>query len=328
MNTKTFNHLGLFEGIGGFALAAQMCGWETKAWVEIDPFCQAVLKKNFKNAIGYSDIKDFDGKPFRGQIDIITGGFPCQPFSVSGKRQGTEDERFLWAEFNRIVTEVQPLVVLAENVGGLLSIQNGMVFERVCTDLENQGYEVQPFVIPACAVGAPHRRNRVWIVAHANKCQYCEKRGCTCEKESISREHRTKNCTIRQLGRTISKCVDTANANSIGHKIERTQLETNRDGQLYETAANALNKLLEGGGAVDRRQESGQKRGTSFNIGTNCGFDEQWSKTWYEVATQFCRVDDGVSRKLDKNRNNRLRSLGNAIVPQVAYQIFQSLQSI
>lgn len=333
-------HLGLFEGIGGFSYAAQMCGWETKAWVEIDPFCQEVLRKNFKNAIGYSDITTFDGTPFRGQIDVLTGGFPCQPFSTAGKRGGENDERFLWEAFNRVIGEIKPLFVVAENVGGLISISNGLVFERICNDLESQGYEVQPFIIPACAVGAPHRRDRVWIVAHANEREHSPQRGCTCKKESISREHRKEVNGLRRFGGTIGECVDIAHAkrkglegsetigekglltrhqrhlevaahtHSIGHQIERTQQPTDRDGQLYETSANTF-----GIGNKTGNEEQPEQRAESH----------QWAKSWYEVATQFCRVDDGIPRRLDKNRSKRLKALGNAIVPQVAYQIFQSL---
>jgi DNA (cytosine-5)-methyltransferase 1 len=198
--------LDLFSGIGGFSLAARWTGQiETVAFVEIDTFCQKVLKKHWPDVPIISDIREVTGDrlreiiadtvgtgnqyapdaarellngswntgPGRGtepsdcNIDILTGGFPCQPFSCAGKRKGTEDNRFLWPEMLRVIREVEPTWVIAENVRGLLSIDNGVVFEKCCSDLEALGYEVQPFVIPACAVNAPHRRDRVWIVAHS-----------------------------------------------------------------------------------------------------------------------------------------------------------------
>jgi DNA (cytosine-5)-methyltransferase 1 len=162
-------HLGLFEGIGGFSLAARWMGWETIAWVEINEFCQKVLKKNFPEAKGYGDIKEFDGTPYRGTIDILTGGFPCQPFSSSGQRKGTSDDRYLWPQMLRVIREIRPSYVLAENVYGILTLRKGMVFEQVQIDLENEGYQVQAYILPACAINAPHRRDRVWFVANSNR---------------------------------------------------------------------------------------------------------------------------------------------------------------
>jgi DNA (cytosine-5)-methyltransferase 1 len=160
-------HGSLFSGIGGFDLAAQWCGWTNVFQCENNDFCQKILKHHFLNTELHADIKTTDFTKYRDTIDIISGGFPCQPFSVAGKRRGTEDDRFLWEEMFRTIREITPSWVVAENVYGLLTQQNGLVFKRVCADLESEGYEVQPFVIPACAVNAPHRRDRVWIVANA-----------------------------------------------------------------------------------------------------------------------------------------------------------------
>lgn len=160
-------HLDLFSGIGGFALAAQWAGLETVQFVEIEDYAQRVLKQSWPNVPVHGDIRTFDGRPFSGQIFLLTGGFPCQPFSVAGKRKGTADTRFLWPEMLRVIGEVKPKFVLAENVPGLLSQENGMVFEHCLSDLESQGYEVEPILAPACGVGALHKRERVWIVAHS-----------------------------------------------------------------------------------------------------------------------------------------------------------------
>jgi len=153
--------LDLFSGIGGFSLAASWAGIKTVQFVENDKYCQRVLAKNFKGVPIHDDIKTFKGQP--GTADIVSGGFPCQPFSVAGQRRGTEDDRALWPEMFRIIQEVQPAWVLGENVAGIVSLE----LDNVLSDLEDEGYETQAFIIPACAVGAPHRRDRVWIVANS-----------------------------------------------------------------------------------------------------------------------------------------------------------------
>lgn len=161
-------HGSLFSGLGGFDYAAQQMNWENVFHCEINPFCQTILKHYWPHAKSFTDIFEFDGTAWRGKVDIITAGFPCQPFSHAGKRKGSTDDRFIWPENMRIFREAKPKWVVCENVPGLLTIASGMVFEKVCADLENEGYEVQPFIIPACAKDAVHRRDRVWIVANRN----------------------------------------------------------------------------------------------------------------------------------------------------------------
>jgi DNA (cytosine-5)-methyltransferase 1 len=160
-------HGSLFSGIGGFDLAAQRVGFENIFHCEWAEFPRKILKYYWPNSISYENIKTTDFNVHRGGIDILTGGFPCQPFSVAGKRLGKEDERHLWPEMCRAIREIQPRWVVGENVRGIISWNEGMVFEEVCSDLETEGYEVQAFILPACSVGAPHRRERVWFVAHA-----------------------------------------------------------------------------------------------------------------------------------------------------------------
>src|SRR5690242_18751328 len=193
--TNTFlTHVDLFSGIGGFALAARWAGFQTVAFVEIDDYARAILKKNFMadgenvrlQRVGagrveitrtyeqselslrssprlYTDIRDFDGAAYRGAT-LLTGGFPCQPFSQAGKRAGTADDRHLWPEMHRVIGECHPAWVVAENVAGIVTME----LDNVLSDLEGEGYAVCPFIIPACAVDARHRRDRVWIVGHAN----------------------------------------------------------------------------------------------------------------------------------------------------------------
>lgn len=157
-------HLGLFEGIGGFSLAARWMGWETIAWVEIDPFCQAVLKKHFPNAKGHGDIKEFDGTEYRGAVDILTGGFPCQPWSVAGRRGGKDDARFLWPEMLRVIDEIEPAGIVGENVSGSREL-----VDEICAALEHRGYETEPISIEAAGVGAKHIRERFWFIAYTDR---------------------------------------------------------------------------------------------------------------------------------------------------------------
>jgi DNA-cytosine methyltransferase len=161
-------HGSLFSGIGGFDLAAEWCGWENVFHCEWNTFGQKVLKHHFPNSISYNDITKTDFSIHRGTIDIISGGFPCQPYSSAGKRLGKEDERHLWPEMLRAIREIQPSWVVGENVRGLTNWNGGLVFDEVQTELEAEGYEVLPFLLPACAVNAPHRRDRIWFIAYSN----------------------------------------------------------------------------------------------------------------------------------------------------------------
>ena len=160
------NHASLFSGIGAAEYASKIMGWENIFHCEINEFCNKVLKYHYPNSNSHNDIKSTDFTVYRGKIDILTGGFPCQPYSVAGKRKGTEDERHLWPEMLRVIREVRPTWIVGENVPGIINWNGGLVFNEVQTDLEAEGYEVQPFVLPACGVNAPHRRDRVFIIAY------------------------------------------------------------------------------------------------------------------------------------------------------------------
>jgi DNA (cytosine-5-)-methyltransferase len=179
-------HASLFSGIGGFDLAAEWAGFTNVFHCENDLFCQKVLNHHFPNSISYENIKTTDFTKHRDQITVLSGGFPCQPFSVSGKRKGANDDRYLWPEMRRAIREIRPTWVIGENVNGITSMVlppqeagvesetadgetdrvSEFVVERICQELEEEGYTVQPLVIPACGVGAPHKRDRVWFLAH------------------------------------------------------------------------------------------------------------------------------------------------------------------
>lgn len=192
MEKNKFTHGSLFSGIGGPEIAAEIMGWKNMFHCEINPFGRKILDYWFPNSKSYEDITKTDFTEWREKINVLTGGFPCQPFSVAGQRKGAEDNRYLWPEMLRAIREIQPDWVVGENVAGILSmVQPGSetalgreeslfgevdrkrilhrqeyVVETVCNDLEREGYSVQPVVIPACVVGAPHRRDRVFFIAH------------------------------------------------------------------------------------------------------------------------------------------------------------------
>lgn len=160
-------HGSLFNGIGGFQIAAEWAGWENIMSCEIDKFCNKVTKYWFPKCIQHEDIRTTYFTIYKGKIDVLTGGFPCQPYSVAGKRKGKEDGRHLWPEMLRAIQEIQPAWVVGENVFGLVNWNGGLVFEEVQSDLEAAGYEVQPFILPAAGLNAPHKRYMVWFVAYS-----------------------------------------------------------------------------------------------------------------------------------------------------------------
>lgn len=188
---RTYTHASLFSGIGGFDLAARWMGWDNTFHCEINPFCLKVLRHHFKESESYEDIIQTDFRKWKGKVDVLSGGFPCQPFSVAGQRRGAEDNRYLWPQMLRAIREINPTWVVGENVAGIITmVQPGTqveversaslfgegyteqehrqqyVIETICRDLEQEGYSVQPMLIPACAVGAPHKRDRIWFIAH------------------------------------------------------------------------------------------------------------------------------------------------------------------
>lgn len=172
MNELT--HLDLFSGIGGFALAAKWNGYRTLAFCDCEPYSQAVLKNHWPEVPIHSDIREVRGELYAG-VTLLTGGFPCQPFSVAGKQRGKDDNRYLWPEMLRVIREARPAWIIGENVAGIVNL----ALDTVCADLEAEGYEVEPIIVPACAVDAPHRRERVWIMANSNGGQLgkCESKG-------------------------------------------------------------------------------------------------------------------------------------------------------
>ncbi len=325
-------HLDLFSGIGGFALAAESVwsdNYKNVGFCDNEPFAQAILKKHWPHATIHSDIKEFRTPP---AADLITGGFPCQPFSAAGKRRGTADDRHLWPEMLRVIRVSAPRWVIGENVGGLITWNNGMVLDQVCTDLEAEGYEVWPFIIPACAVNAPHRRDRVWIVAYSSSYRngrkprgiYQEKRGPKPRniwEPGGSDKIRTGTNSDHQgqLGRGYD-----SGTNQKG-LAEDEQIGQETRGPATRCSKNSRNVANPDSRRLQRHQREGTKEGAA-----TCGSTQTpWEQNWLEVATQLCAVDDGLPKGLARPKNWRysaLKGAGNAIVPQVAAQIMLAIR--
>jgi DNA (cytosine-5)-methyltransferase 1 len=302
------NHTSLFSGIGGFDLAAEWMGWNNVLSCEIDPFCNKVLKYYWPDTIHYEDIKKTDFTIHRGGIDILTGGFPCQPFSAAGKRRGTEDARHLWPEMLRAIQEIQPRWVVGENVRGFTNWNGGMVFHQVLSDLEDAGYEVQPFLIPACAVNAPHRRDRIWIVAHK---QQSGLEGTNRLLESIR-----PNYGDSQDGTAADS------SNSGIETVREWENEIYGQGFIADTRCSRREDGLYGN---EQERQTGKS-------GNSC---KEQPTDWHDFPTQPpLRVrDDGFSSRLDgitfpKLRNESIKAAGNAIVPQIAFQIFKAIKEL
>lgn len=360
-------HLSLFSGIGGFDLAAEWAGIRTIADVEIDKFCQKVLRKNFPDMIIFNDIKQFDYQILKSAlrkhgiqnryIDIISGGFPCQPFSVAGKQKGTSDDRYLWDEMLRVIQEIQPAWVIAENVGGLVSIANGMVFGQVLSDLENIGYEVQPFVIPACAKNAPHRRDRVWVIAN-NPSVRCD--GRAFDRQGL--QFRKQTCGETGTGNKPEKFINNSNGTPARHEIQ-----TGRDlpsGTIKDDPDNdgtrelQPNKIIaNSNGFRMRRRSENQYQGRvrredqiERSNSNDPDTDEtrrgkqrrtepvrpehaspeccDWTKSWLEAATRLCGIFNGLSRKLDETGGlKHYAEISNKITGQDMPHLWEGFQS-
>jgi len=272
--------LDLFSGIGGFSLGAESHGIETIGFVEKDPFCQRVLKKNWPNVPIESDIRNVKGENY-GATDIISGGFPCQPFSVAGKRKGTDDDRYLWDETIRVVAEVKPRWFIGENVEGLINIQDGMVLRQVQDDLEKEGFQVQCLVIPASGIGAWHQRKRVWIIAYSNsnresrRSQYVQKRSRELGESHVS------NSKGSGCSRGESKRHSKEERQILSDKQKRgeTRGETEGHNRRTQDVSNTIGELSDGCSSATRLSESKQEWMDSHS-------QEYKDKVWSE--TQRC----------------------------------------
>ena len=328
-------HGSLFSGIGGFDLASEWMGWENVFHCEYDPFCQKVLKHHFPNSKLYKDVRTFDATNYLGRVDILTGGFPCQPFSNAGLRKGTEDERHLWPEMLRVIREVSPRYVVGENVRGLLNWSGGLVFEEVCADLENEGYEVTPYLLPACGKNAPHRRDRIWFVANSTK------RNDGRNTRSVSsKEEEERICERNEIPKsTMSGEVfgSSKNSNENGRGSVKRKEEPNVRG--FGNIGTRDNVGLSTNDAEVRDAPDTtcvRQRGQGYGVRESKLFNENGQvRNWENFPTQppICGGNDGLPEELDgitfpKWRKESIKAYGNAIVPQVAFEIFKAIQKM
>lgn len=332
-------HGSLFSGIGGFDLAAEWMGWENVFHCEWNPFGQKVLKYYWPNAISYNDITKTDFTIHRGTIDILTGGFPCQPYSLAGKRLGKNDERHLWPEMLRAIREIKPRWIIGENVYGLVNWSEGLVFDEVQSELEAEGFEVFPYVLPAASVNAPHKRDRVWFVANANGSRYNRpQKSELCVKQN---EHKyANNIGNESRDRIIANPTsdgydDKSNTqnNRIGKNNQQSRPQRERTAEGFGNEWNATNTDSSG---VQRQQinsgtsEEIRQRWQGVEKIRNFGYVGNWQN--FPTVSPVCNGNDGLSSRLDsitfpKWRNESIKAGGNAVVPQVVYQLFKTIEA-
>ena len=367
------NHASLFSGIGGAEVAASMMGWHNLFHCEIQSFPRKVLSYWFPNSVSYEDIKTTDFTEWGGKVDVLTGGFPCQPFSLAGRRKGADDNRYLWPQMLRAIRQIKPTWIVGENVAGIKTMvessqvtkmgrtddlfeenyiyreESRFTIDRICQDLESAGYSVQPIVIPACAVGAPHRRDRVWIIARrlpttSDNTDISDAlrrpqglQGSSSEKRlsewNVLRQpgitsdvlgHSTHSNRNRQRKRTckqkhVARSCRTSNLGS-RCKIRKTRLSTNTQRIGWTPQHN------------DDGVSSQSQQGKCQSGRADCS--QGW---WRNFPTQspICRGNDGIPFDVDRLtisfarwRQESIKAYGNAWVPQVAYEIFRAIEAL
>lgn len=295
--------LDLFSGIGGFSLGLEAAGMQTVAFCEYDKHSQAVLRKNWPSVPIFDDVKTLNKELLESKgiydIGLICGGYPCQPFSVAGQRRGAEDDRHLWPEMFRLVKELRPTWVIGENVAGHIT----MGLDQVLSDLESENYTTRPFVIPACAVDAPHRRDRIWTIAHTN--------GESQSDGPINEQRMVANSQRRSKGH--SKGV-------VGRENEKTERSQNPD----RTARSSQDVAHSTGERTQRSRTNRQQESfTHAGEGLPLRYSATTRRNQWLVEPSVGRVADGVP-----NRTHRLKQLGNAVVPQVVEVIGHIIMQI
>jgi len=360
-------HLDLFSGIGGFALAAGRTGFSTKAFCEKDSYCQVILKSHWPKTPIVHDIRELRGDQY-GRIEVLTGGFPCQPFSQAGKQRGKDDDRYLWPEMLRVISEAKPTWIIGENVFGIINL----ALDQVHTDLEAVGYEVETLIIPAAGVDAPHRRDRCWIIARI--LGDAEHDGLSAKQiggglQSQPEEQEEQKAVGQPSGAGgLSENVAYANG---GQRLERKPKEKqvplsrsggqrvcddvaytfgNSEGSAYgfdcgERGQERQEPSLGQGGEVGSHAgNSGQDVADTIIEGREGGICGRENEGWQDVhgharcgrpsngqfgqaiwlpESGICRVANGIPYRVD-----RLKALGNAIVPQVAEAIFKKIKAV
>ena len=362
-------HASVFSGIGGPEVAASMLGWENLFHCEINPFGRKVLDYWYPNAKSYEDITTTDFTEWRGRVNVLTGGFPCQPFSYAGKRGGAQDDRYLWPYMFRCIDQIRPDWVVAENVAGILTmVEQGEVSEvasapalfdtfdrvrryqlretftlqRICDDLEGHGYAVQPVLVPACGVGAPHRRDRVFIIGHNND---VPNEGNGLRPTTDTEDDRRLSEVCAQCGRIGQQVSGDEERHEVHDGFDRPRSERpSSDSEHVRLQHDAIggeqaeNIGTESIRRQDRLSESiqriapnGEGGETSESAAAVCG--ERWR--CFPTQSPVHRGNDGLPFDVDrltisfgKWRTEALKAYGNAIVPQVMYEIFRAIQLV
>lgn len=340
---RRLSHGSTFSGIGAAEIAAEILGWDNKFHCEINDFGRKVLDFHFPRAESYGDIKQTSFKKWRGRIDVLTGGFPCQPFSTAGKRRGANDDRYLWGEMLRCIDEIRPTWFVGENVVGITTMvlpceavdvggqtdlfgtsdhiqesRGRFVLEEICGNLESIGYSVQPLVVPACAVSAPHRRDRIFIVAH----------------DALAD---TEGCADLRRAREIP-CKEGAERLQERHDVLVFGESSDVRSKVQEPIADTCCEGLERRGGTESSAEEGWREADGHLAGS---IEECVRKfvigRWEEFPTQppLCGGNDGLPFDVDglsisfgKWRTETLKAYGNAIVPQVILEIFRAIEVI
>ena len=312
--------LDLFSGIGGFSLAGEWAGFETAMFCEIDPFCRAVLAHHWPEVPIHDDIKTLTGDAV-GSVDLITGGFPCQPFSVAGKRRGQEDDRHLWPEMARLIGECRPRWVLGENTPGII----GLALDDCLADLESLGYEAWPVVLPACGVGAWHRRERVWIVAHRDGERRQKQRLAVADgtqsdcAEHVGASHPdSQGGGVRRGGSPGEAGFASQFCEDVPHSPGLFRPEVIGQQSVRNLRCDGSEWIAANSAVITEREQADETNTVAVGRDTwevpRCG-------DWWSTEPGVCGVAHGVPRRVD-----RLRALGNAIVPQVAYEIMRLMR--
>lgn len=363
------NHASLFSGIGGAEVAASMMGWQNLFHCEIQEFPRKVLQYWFPNSESYEDITKTDFHQWQGKVDVLTGGFPCQPFSLAGRRKGADDNRYLWPQMLRAIRQIHPTWVVGENVAGIKTMvescqvtqmgrtddlfeenyiyreESRFTLEKICQELEAAGYSVQPIVIPACSVGAPHKRERIWIVAHrtdtgAEMLQYERKnRVHTSKSPSYANSHRQRRRANKQ--KSITECSRSSNLGTRRSKRLASHPYCNGDKTLQPSERTdrlsgfPLSPHSIGFGWNESKHEDAISQKSQQGECQPSGADSSQSR-WRNFPTQspVCRGNDGIPFDVDsltisfpKWRQESIKAYGNAWVPQVAYEIFRAIEA-
>lgn len=344
-------HASIFSGIGGAELAAAWMGWTNLFHCGIQDFPRQVLDYWFPDSISYGDITRTNFEQWNGKVDVLTGGFPCQPFSLAGQRRGADDNRYLWPEMLRAIREINPTWVVGENVTGIKTMvesceeikvgrtddlfeenyiyreESWFTLEKICEELNAAGYSVQPFVIPACAVGAPHRRDRIWIVAHHTD-------------SGIETMQQKRKDGVSSSG-TSSYTDGFRQGNRQNQQKSITECRRETDLGTCSKTGISSNSLCFGSDEVHEEtqfQISDGEKSYCYGMQRNdsCSFFQR-GNSWENFPTQspICRGNDGIPFDVDsltisfaRWRKESIKAYGNAWVPQVAFEIFKAIEKV